>query len=48
MHGGDAGLVKIFTTNSDAYAMDFFFVRTEGGDEADKGDFTAAWNRRKS
>ena len=41
MRGGDVGAVEIFTTDSDAHAMDFLFVRTEGGDEAAIGDFVA-------
>ena len=28
--------------------MESLFVRTEGGDEAAIGDFSAAWNRRRS
>ena len=48
MRGGDAWVVELVTTNSDAYAMDFLFVRTEGGDEAAIGDFAAAWNSRRS
>ena len=47
MRGGDAGLVEIFATNSDAYAMDFLFVRTESGDEPAIGDFADKWNRRR-
>ena len=48
MRGGDAGVVEVVATDSDAYAMDFFFVRTEGGDEAAIGDFAAEWNRQRS
>ena len=48
MLGGDAGLVDLVTTDSDAHAMEFLFVRTEGGNEAAMGDFAAAWNRRWS
>ena len=48
MRGGDAGLVEIITTDSDAHTVDFLFVRTEGGNEAAIGDFAAAWNRRRS
>ena len=47
MRVGDARLVELVATDSDVYAMDFFFVRTEGGDEAAIGDFAAAWNRRQ-
>ena len=48
MSDSDSRLVKLVTTDSDAHAMDFLFVRTEGGDEASIGDFAAAWNRRRS
>ena len=48
MHGGDAGVVELFTTGSDAHTMDFLFVRMEGGDEAAIGDFSTAWNSRRS
>ena len=48
MRGFDAGVVEIVTTNSDANAMDFLFVWTEGGDKATIGDFVAAWNRQRS
>ena len=47
MRGGDAGVVELVTTGSDAHAMEFLFVRTEGGNEATIGDFAAAWNRRQ-
>ena len=47
MRGGDARVVDHVTTNSDSLAMDFLFVRTEGGDEAAIGDFAAAWNRQR-
>ena len=39
MRGGDSGVVELFTTDNDAYTMDFLFLRTEGGDEAAIGDF---------
>ena len=48
MSGGDAGVVKLVATNSDAYVMDFCFVRTEGGNEAAIGDFASAWNLQQS
>ena len=44
MSGGDAGVVKLVATNSDAYVMDFCFVRKEGGNEVAIGDFASAWN----
>ena len=47
MRGGDAEVVEIVTTNSDANTMDLLFVWTEGGNEADIGDFAAAWDRRQ-
>ena len=48
MRGGETGLVELVATNSDAYAMDFLFVRTEDGNEAAIGEFLATWNRRRS
>ena len=48
MRGGDSEVVEIVSTESDAYAMEFLSVRTEDGDKAAIGDFTAAWNRRRS
>ena len=47
MRGSDAGVVKLVTTDSDAHAMDFLFVWTEGGNEAAIGDFAAVWNRER-
>ena len=47
MCGGDAGAVEFFTTDSDAHAMDFLFVRMEGGNEAAIDEFAAAWNLRR-
>ena len=44
MRGSDTGVVEIVATYSDAYAMDLFFVRMEGGHGAAIGDFEAAWN----
>ena len=44
MRGGDAGIVELVTTNSDAHAMELLFVRTEGGEEAAIGNF-ATTNR---
>ena len=43
MREGDAGVFDLIATDSDAYAMDLLFVRTEGGDEAAIGDFAAIW-----
>ena len=48
MRGGEAGVVKLVATNSDAYAMEFLFVRTEGGNKAAIGDFAAVWNHQRS
>ena len=48
MRGGDARVVELVTTNSNAHAMDFLFMRTEGGDEAAIDDLAAAWDRRQS
>ena len=48
MRGGDTGVVDLVATDSDVYAMEFFFVRMEGGDKAAICDFVAAWNRRQS
>ena len=48
MCGGDAGVVKLVATNSDAYVVDFFFVRKEGGDKAAIDDFASAWNCQQS
>ena len=48
MSGGDSGVVKLVATNSDAYVMDFCFVRTDGGNEAAIGDFASAWNLQQS
>ena len=48
MRGGDAKVVELVATKSDAYTMDFLFVRTEGGDEAAIGDFAIACNWRQS
>ena len=48
MRGGDAGLVELITTDSDAHAKYFLFVWTEGGDEAAIGEFAVAWNLRRS
>ena len=47
MRGGDARVVKLVITDSDAHAMDFLFVWTEGGDKVSIGDFAAAWNSRR-
>ena len=43
---GDAGVVELVTTDSDALKIDFLFVWTEGGNEAAIGDFVGVWNRR--
>ena len=48
MHDGDTGVVGIATTGSDAYTIEFLFVRTEDGDKAAICDFEAAWNSRRS
>ena len=48
MRGGDARVFELVTTDSDVHAMDFLFVRTEGGDKAAIYDFAAAWNRQWS
>ena len=48
MCGGDAGVVKLFTTDSDARTMYLLFVKTEDGNKAAIGEFVAAWNRRRS
>ena len=45
MREGDAGVFDLIATDSDAYAMDFLIVRTEGGNEAAIGDLAAAWKR---
>ena len=47
MCGGDARVVELVATDSDAYAMDFLSVKTEGGNEAAIDDFATAWNRRR-
>ena len=47
MRGVDAGVVKFVTIDSDAHTMDFLFVWTEGGDEADIGEFAAACDRQR-
>ena len=44
MHCGHAGVVEIVATNSDADTIYFFFLRTEGGNEAAIGEFLVAWN----
>ena len=48
MRGGEAKVVELVATKSDAYTMDFLFVRTKGGDEAAIGDFAIACNWRQS
>ena len=48
MCGSDAVVVELVAIDSDAYTMDFLFVRTEGGNEAAICDFVAAWNCRWS
>ena len=48
MHGSDARVVEFITMDSDAHTMDFLFVRTDGGNKEDIGDFAAEWNRQQS
>ena len=48
MGGGDSGVVKLVATDSEAHAMEFLFVRTEGRNKAAIGDFAASWNHRRS
>ena len=42
MSGVDSRVVELVATDSDAYAMEFLFLRTEGGNEV------SAWNRIRS
>ena len=42
MHGIDAGVVELVTTDSDAHTMDFLFMSTEGGYKDAIGDLATA------